>query len=61
MTAGIQPTEMTGVQLPCLAASAIALAATNIAASTAMGASHLLSYRMTGLLLSSFLVIDKLT
>ena len=32
MTAGSQPTEMMGAQLPCLTASAIELPATNTAA-----------------------------
>ena len=60
ITAGSQPTEMTGVQLPSLIACAAALTATNTAASPVMTYSHRCHRLMTDLLLSSVLVIDKL-
>jgi hypothetical protein len=59
-TAGIQPAEMIGPQLPSLIACATEAIATNAAASPAAAYSHLFQDPMASPLLSSVLVIDKL-
>jgi hypothetical protein len=60
ITAGSQPTEMMGVQLAVLMASAAALTATTAATSPAMTYHHRCHGLIASLLLSSILVIDKL-
>jgi hypothetical protein len=60
MTAGSQPTEITGPQLPSLIACAAEATATNATASQVIAYAHPVRHLMASLLLSSVLVIDKL-
>src|SRR5579863_6134705 len=61
MTAGSQPTETMGPQLPSLIAATIELTATNAPASAANPYHHRMHGFMASLPVSSELVIDKLT